>query len=111
MEPLIELLGAMFFAFFVLAAAVEVVLEMFRGTLERIGVTWAKGKFSLDEALQLANEFAPDNKDLRTKIQAVKSVAQQITKTAGKKIEELTQLQSDLAVPGMDMSEIAARLN
>src|SRR5262249_32953848 len=111
MESLIELLGTMFFMFLVLAAAVEVILEMFRGVLERVGITWAKGKFSLDEALRLSSEFAPDNKDLHTKIQAVKFAAQQLTKTAGKKIEELTQLQTDLAAAGANVNEIVVRLN
>jgi len=45
--------------FLVLTAAVEVVLEVFRGILERLGITWAKGKVSLEAALKLAGEFAP----------------------------------------------------
>jgi hypothetical protein len=111
MESFVALLGLMFFMFLVLAAAVEVILEMFRGLLERFGITWAKGKVSLDDALKLASEFAPDNTDLYTKIEAVKSAAQQITKTASSKIEELTKLQADLAGAGVPVNVIAAKLN
>jgi hypothetical protein len=112
MEDLIALIGMMFFMFLVLAAAVEVILEVFRGLLQQFGITWAKGKVSLDEALQLASEFAPDNKDLHTKIEAVKSAAQQITQTASTKIADLTKLQNDLkAAAGQELNVIAAELN
>ena len=72
MDSFLALLGMLFFMFLVLSAAVEVILEVFRGTLERFGVTWAKNKMSLDTALALAKEFAPNNTELNTKIEAVK---------------------------------------
>lgn len=67
MDSLLGALGLLFFMFLVLAAAVEVILEMFRGTLERFGITWAAGKVSLDDALKLAAEFAPNDADVKAK--------------------------------------------
>lgn len=75
MESLLAMLGLLFFLFLVLGASVEVILEVFRRLLEKFGVTWAKSKVSLDDALKRASEFAPDEKDLHTKLQAVKSAA------------------------------------
>jgi hypothetical protein len=87
-----------------------VILEVFRGLLERIGVTWAKSKISLDEALKLASEFAPVETDLHTKLQAVKSAALQLKEQAGDKIQSLDNLKSNLAGAGVS-GEIAAEIN
>ena len=56
MNSLLGVLGTLFFMFLILAATVEVILELFRGTLERFGITWAKGKVSLDDSLKLASD-------------------------------------------------------
>jgi len=107
MESLIALLGMMFFMFLVLAASVEMILEMLRGVLEQLGVTLMKSKVSLEEALKLAAEFAPNNNDLNTKIQAVKSAAGQIAKKTETKISELKKLESDLSAAGVDIKVIS----
>lgn len=96
MEKLIALLGLLFFMFLVLAAAVEVIIEVIRGTLEHFGVTWAKGKISLDDALKLASEFAPNNTELNTKLQAVKSASEQIAKTSQDKIARIENIKTEL---------------
>lgn len=57
MDSLLGLLGMLFFMFLVLAAAVEVILEVLRGILEQFGLTWVKSKVSLDEALRLSSEL------------------------------------------------------
>ncbi len=111
MESLIALIGTMSFMFFVLAASVEMILEMFRGVLELFGITFAKGKISLDESLKLAAEFAPNNNDLNSKIQAVKSAAEQIAEKTETKISELKKLESDLSATGADTNAIADSLN
>jgi hypothetical protein len=105
------MLGLLFFLFLVLGACVEVILEVFRGFLERFGVTWAKSKISLDESLKLASEFAPDEKDLHTKLQAVKSAALQIEEQAGDKIQSLNTIKNNLASAGTPVNEIAAEIN
>jgi len=111
MESLLGLLGVLFFMFLVLAATVEAVLEVFRGLLERVGITWAKGKVTLDEALKLASEFAPDHADLNTKLQAVKSTAEQLKHTAKDKIKSLEVIKGKLQAAGANTSEIAGELN
>lgn len=113
MENLLALLGILFLMFLVLAASVEVIMEVFRGTLERFGVTWAKSKVSLDDALALASEFAPDEKDLNTKLQAVKSVAKQIEKAAAEKIVSIENLEEQLkgSIPEEQTARIAAEIN
>lgn len=111
MESFLSMLGLLFFLFLVLSACVEVILEVFRGLLERIGVTWAKSKISLDEALTLASEFAPDEKDLHTKLQAVKSAALQLKEQARDKIQSLDNLKSKLPGAGVPVNEIAAEIN
>lgn len=111
MESLIALVGTMSFMFFVLAASVEMILEMFRGVLERLGVTLMKSKVSLEEALKLAAEFVPNNNDLNTKIQAVKSVAEQLSEKTETKISELKKLERDLSAADIDTNAIAVSLN
>jgi hypothetical protein len=111
MEKLIATLGLLFFLFLVLAAAVEVILEVFRGVLERFGATWPKGKVSLEEALGLAKEFAPDNKELYTKIEAVKTVANQLARKAQDKITALDGLAQDLTKTGVVPEKVAGELN
>lgn len=111
MESFLAMLGLLFFMFLVLGASVEVILEVFRGVLESFGLTWAKSKISLDEALKLASEFAPDETDLHTKLQAVKSAALQIKEQAGDKIQSLDKLKSDLASSGVPVNKIAAEIN
>ena len=113
MEKLIALLGLLFFMFLVLAASVEVILEIFRGSLEIVGLKWAKGKTSLDDALKLATEFAPNNQELNTKLQAVKSAASQIAATAASNITSFNTIGAKLQalVPNQDTSAIAAEIN
>lgn len=111
MENLIALLGLLFFMFLVLAAAVETILDALRGLMERVGLTWAKGKVSLDETLKLAAEFAPNDKDLNTKLQAVKSAAEQIRDKVPEKLATLETLKGKLAAAGVDMSAIAGEIN
>jgi hypothetical protein len=52
MEALLSLLGTLIFMFLVLAAAVEVILENFRGALERFGMTWVRGNITMEESLR-----------------------------------------------------------
>lgn len=111
MEKLIATLGLLFFLFLVLAAAVEVILEMFRGVLERFGFTWPKGKVTLDEALALAREFAPDNKELYTKLEAVKTAAKQLADKAGEKLAALNAIEAEVEKAGVVPEKLAARLN
>lgn len=111
MESFLEMLGLLFFMFLVLGACVEVIIEVLRGILEKIGVTWAKSKVSLDEALKLASEFAPDEKDLHTKLQAVKSAALQLKTQAADKIQTLEQIKSKLADTGVSVDAVAAEIN
>jgi len=113
MENLLALLGILFLMFLVLAASVEVVMEVFRGTLESFGVTWAKSKVSLDDALNLASEFAPDDKDLNTKLQAVKSVAEQLEKATTEKIDAIKNIETQLkdSISDKQTAHIAAQIN
>jgi hypothetical protein len=97
MESLVTLLGVLFFMFLVLAAAVEVILEMLRGALERFGITWTKSCVSVEDALALASAIAPEDKDLATKIQAVKSAAQQIHTPGHATLRALDMLHDKLA--------------
>jgi hypothetical protein len=98
MEDLLIVLGTLFFMPMVLATAVEAILEVFRGTLERYGVTWAKSKITLEEALDLASEFATDKSALATKLEAVKTTALQFRTTAKDHLAKLTRIRGELEV-------------
>ncbi|AMK75607.1 MULTISPECIES: hypothetical protein [Methylomonas] len=113
MEQLLATLGLLFALFLVLAAAVEAILEMFRGLLERIGITWLKGKSSLDDALKLAAELAPTSEYLATKLSAIEGAAKQAEKFHSSKIAEFGTLKSDLvgATSQADVDKIAATMN
>jgi hypothetical protein len=113
MENLIALLGLLFFMFLVLAASVEVILEVLRGTLEFFGLKSIKGKISVEEALKLSAEFAPNNTELNTKIEAVKSAASQIKSTAEARLTELQTIADKLKTlaKDSDTSAIAGELN
>jgi hypothetical protein len=111
MEAFLLLLGIIFSMFLVLAAATEVVMEIFRGALERIGLTWVRGKVTLDEALALVSEFAPKNADLNAKLEAVKTTAQQLTSKSAEKIKELEDIRESLKSAGANTDVLAGKLN
>jgi hypothetical protein len=112
MNSLLGVLGTLFFMFLVLAAAVEVILELFRGSLERFGITWAKGKMSLDDSLKLASEFAPNNTELNTRLQAVRSAAEQIKDKVPGELSTLDSLKQKLtAVDAAGVNALAGELN
>ena len=112
MNSLLGVLGTLFFMFLILAATVEVILELFRGTLERFGITWAKGKVSLDDSLKLASEFAPNNTELNTRLQAVRSAAEQIKDKVPAEMTRLATLEQKLtAVDAAGVNTIAGELN
>ena len=112
MESLLTVMGLLFFMFLVLAAAVEVILEVFRGTLGVLGFTWVKGTVSLDEALKLADEFAPDGGELHTKLEAVKASSEQLGDVLKDKVAILQEIKEDLKnVTEQEKGVIAGRLN
>lgn len=98
MDAFLGVLGLLFFMFLLLSAAVEAVLEVFRGTLEAIGIKMLKGKISIDDALKLSDEFAPGNTVLKAKAETLAFVAAQL----GQKGEALKKSFKDLtAVAGI----------
>jgi hypothetical protein len=112
MNSLLGALGTLFFMFLVLAAAVEVILELFRGVLERFGITWARGKVSLDDALKLASEFAPNDSELNTRLQAVRSAAEQIKDDVPGELSALDSLKQKLTtVDPAGVNTLAGELN
>lgn len=110
MDSFLTMLGMLFFMFLVLAATVEVILEMFRGLLESLGITFLKGKYTVDDALSLSGEFASGNEAIKTKIELIKSVAQQIEHKASDKINDLNMLKSNLSGVGVKTEDAAAEL-
>lgn len=112
MEGLLSLLGMLFFMFLVLAAAVEVILEVFRGTLERLGIHWATGKVTLDEALKLAAEFSCGTTNLNAKLEAVKAVASQLKASASSQISALDSIKTRLqAATPSTIDALAGEIN
>lgn len=98
MESLIVLLGMLVFMFLVLSAAVEAVMEMFRGLLEHFGITWARSKLSLEDALSLSREFAPANSpEWLAKVEALKTAAQQLETSAQERLNQLEQIRETLS--------------
>lgn len=91
MEDFVAVIGTLLFVFLVLSAAVESVLEAFRGVLEAFGITFLKGKVSLEDALKLSGEFAAGDAALQAKVEAVKTVANQLTR-AGQTIVDATTI-------------------
>ncbi|SEI60183.1 hypothetical protein SAMN04244572_01006 [Azotobacter beijerinckii] len=112
MDSLLAMLGTLAFMFFVLAAAVEVILEIIRGLLESIGITFLKGKYSIEDALALASEFASGNEALKTKIEAIKGVAAQLGTKTSSSIMELDALKSSISsAAGFSAEDTSAALN
>lgn len=115
MEQLLATLGLLFALFLILAAAVEAALEMARGLLERIGITWLKGKSSLDDALKLAAELAPTSEYLTTKLAAIEAAAAQVKKLAVDKQNDFLQLKEKLlsatSTSPEALDEISAEMN
>lgn len=110
MDKLLATLGLMFFLFLVLATAVEVILEVFRGVLEKFGITWTKGKVTLEEALRLSREFAPGNGDLAARLQSVQAVASQVTARAKDEIARLEQIRAGIGAAGVDTTAVSTEL-
>lgn len=111
-NSLLATLGLLFFIFLVLAAAVEGIVELLRGALESCGFTVLKGKYSVDEALKLANEFATGDVALKAKLEALNDVAQQIKTRLANEITSLQALKEDFSrTVNMNSGEAAARLN
>jgi len=115
-DSLLAMLGTLFFLFLILAAAVEVILEMFRGLLEWLGITWIKGKISLEDSLKLADGFAKDefaqvDSNLKIKLQAIKTAADQISGKIKDKIDTLEKIKAKLGGVGVDLSVVSSELS
>lgn len=107
MESLIVLLGMLVFMFLVFSAAVEAVMEVFRGLLEHFGITWARSKLSLEDALSLSREFAPANSpEWLAKVEALKTAAQQLETSVQERLHQLEQIRETLSKgdDGQDMA-------
>lgn len=112
MEALLTTLGTLLVMFMILATAVEAILEAFRGLLERLGVSWAKSRVSLEDALLLASEFSDPQSALQTKLQAVKATAEQFADTSKDRLDKLEAIRTDLKnlTKPADSDALAARL-
>ncbi len=110
MESTLEILGILFFMLLVLSAAVEVVLESFRGLLERFGVTWMKSKVSLEQSLALAKEFLPSDAagqaEVMARVEAVKAAAGQLGETVTTKLLALDELKKNLEGGGLPVDAL-----
>lgn len=113
MDGLLSVLGVLFALLLILAAAVEAVLETFRGVLERIGITWLKGKTSLEDSLKLAAEMSPDNQLMATKLVAVETAVAQVKKVATKRQTDFEELRSSItaATDKSTIDKVSAKLN
>jgi hypothetical protein len=98
MESYLGLLGTLLFMLLILAAAVEAIIEVFRGILEFSGRTWLKGGTSLDDALKMADEFAPKGSELEARLEALKSVTAQLKGRATVYVEQIDRLKEQLPV-------------
>ena len=104
----LDMLAFLFFMFLVLAACVEVTLDLFRGLLERFGFTWQRGKFSLDESFELVKEFSFSDDVYHTKVQALKVAAGQLHNNIEDKIGRLNEIKNQA---GEIDKNLAAELN
>lgn len=106
MEQTLVLLGMLFFMFLVLSAAVETILEVFRGIMEHFGFTWTSKKISLEEALTLSKEFGGDeNAQLHTRIEVLKNVAQQMESENTERLQRLNDLSETVTQTVNEVSE------
>ncbi|HEV7253996.1 MAG TPA: hypothetical protein VGN97_12995 [Mesorhizobium sp.] len=103
MEGLLTAIAVLFAFFLVMSAAVEMILESFRGFLESVGLTWLKSKVSLDDALKISSEFVPTNSLAAAKISALIGVAEQTKKIGPDRIEALKRLRDDLVGAGLNV--------
>lgn len=110
MEASLTVLGMLFFMFLVLATAVEAILEMFRGVLESVGITFLKGKYSVEDALKLSNDISSDNAGLNSKIALVTSAAQQLGDKVKTEIDQLTKLDVALSHSVSNKENVTAEL-
>lgn len=111
MDSILGYLGMIFFMFLVLAAAVEVILEVFRGALEAIGISWARSKTSLTEALKLSSEFSLPGDPLDNKILAIIQVTSQYGKKLEDKKEKLDALRESLKNNTLHPLDISKEIN
>jgi hypothetical protein len=112
MEILLTIIGTLFFLFLILAAATEVILEMFRGVFERFGLTWVKSRITLEEALKTSAEFAINTTTLSTKIEGVQAAANQLGKSKAQISTSLATIRENLAAlaPTASSDALAAEI-
>lgn len=96
METLLAGIATLFALFLVMAAAIETVLEVFRGVLERLGFTVLKGGVSLDDALKISSEFVPPDSAAAVKVAALAGVARQTQKVSQERLDQLEALKNEL---------------
>jgi hypothetical protein len=111
MESLIGLIGTLIFIFLILSAVVEMIVELFRGVLEKLGITWVKSKITLEDALKLSTEFAPNIPGMNTKISAVRNAAGQFKSSMEETNTRLEKLQEDLRKSPENIDTICVALN
>lgn len=100
MENWLAGFAAVFALFLVMAAAVEMLLEVFRGVLERFGITGLKGGVALDDALKISADFVPPDSAAAVKIAALAGVARQSQKVSATRIADLERLKNQLVDAG-----------
>jgi hypothetical protein len=96
MDQLLTAIGVLFALFLVMSAAVEMILETFRGLLERLGITLLKGGVSLDDALQISAEFVPTGTAAAAKVSALIGVAKETRQITEDKLKTLKNLRDEL---------------
>ncbi len=97
MDDLIGTIGIVLSIFLVLSAAVEVIVESFRGTLELFGIETLKSKVPLGETLKLAEEFSSvANKDIKVQLKSIKSVAEKLSNISEDINDQIKKIDDDI---------------
>lgn len=107
MENLLSLLGMLFFAFLLLAAAVETVLEVFRGLASAVGLPLLRPNISLEDVLAQADEFAPPSTVLRARAEAMVFAAEQLRSKLQSKLKNLETVRESLRAAGESFDQPA----
>lgn len=110
MEDTLTVLGTLLFMFLVLAAAVEVMVDMVRGGLERVGIKVLVSRVPLEDALKLAEQLPGSDPKAIERVKALAIASQDIALKLQEDRERLARIKAHLKDLGADIAPISGEL-
>lgn len=111
MESYLDATILLMLYFFMVASATEIILETFRGGLEKLGFKILKSERSLGDVLSEYSDLLPDNEKIKGKFEALKDVTGKVSNISNVTINNVNKIKEGLGENDFINGDLTIEIN